>query len=132
MPATPARASGRHAGQCQQHPDGRGAQEGADHSPAQHEEPQEGAGQHRDLPELAEGSPRGMAEPAMAPIAAGPAPVRKDWTAGLARNRSKCRPPTRTKGNEGAKATTAASSPPPTPAGRIADDRDGLDHRIRG
>src|SRR6266704_2195116 len=58
----------------------------------------------------------GMAAPAIAPIAAGPAPVRKACTAALRRSRSKCRPAPRTTQNDGANATSEASSPPPTPA----------------
>ena len=64
----------------------------------------------------------------MAPMTAGPAPVRNAWTAPLVRSWSKRGPPTRTKRNEGANATNAARRPPPSPAGGVADDRHGLDH----
>ena len=60
--------------------------------------------------------PRGIADPAMAPITAGPAPVRNDCTETFVRIRSKRGPPTRTNTNDGANAMTAANRPPPTPA----------------
>ncbi len=57
-----------------------------------------------------------MADPAMAPSDAGPAPARKAWTRRLARSWSKRGPPASTKTNDGAKATAAASRPPTRPA----------------
>ena len=68
----------------------------------------------------------------MAPMTAGPAPVRNDWTATFARSRSKRGPPTedederRGEGDEGGE-QPAAESPR-----RVADDGDSLDHRARG
>ena len=58
----------------------------------------------------------GMAAPAMAPMAAGPAPPRKDWATRLVRSTPKWRAPTAIKTNDGENATSAASSAPPTPA----------------
>ena len=57
----------------------------------------------------------GTVDPAMAPIEAAPAPVRKPWAHALVRRRSNRGPPTRMKTNDGAKATKAASSPPAMP-----------------
>jgi hypothetical protein len=58
----------------------------------------------------------GIAEPRIAPIAAGPAPSRKAFAFTSARIRSKRSPPARMKANEGENATSAARRPPPTPA----------------
>src|SRR5581483_6744998 len=52
----------------------------------------------------------GIAEPRMAPIAAGPAPSRNARARGSVRSRSKLRPPASTKANDGVNATAAASS----------------------
>ena len=69
---------------------------------------------------------RVMAEPAMAPMAAGPAPSRKAralrWRA-IGRSGG---PPSRTNAKDGLNATATASRPPREPGGGVADDRDGL------
>jgi len=57
-----------------------------------------------------------MAEPAMAPMAAGPAPSRKARAFALARSWSKRRAPSRTNAKDGPNATAEASSPPVSPA----------------
>ena len=56
------------------------------------------------------------AAPKMAPMAAGPAPSRNDCAARFPRSRLKYLPPSRTKANDGVNATSAASSPPGSPA----------------
>ncbi len=58
----------------------------------------------------------GTAAPRIAPTAAAPAPSRNARARTSARRRSKRRAPASTKTNEGAKATAAASRPPPIPA----------------
>ena len=58
----------------------------------------------------------GMAEPRMAPIAAGPAPARKARARRSPRSRSKRLAPSSTKLNDGVKATTEARMPPASPA----------------
>jgi hypothetical protein len=57
-----------------------------------------------------------MAEPRIAPIAAGPAPSRNACAARLVRSTLKYLAPPSTNANEGENATSAATSPPPTPA----------------
>src|SRR5215472_10856787 len=57
-----------------------------------------------------------IADPTMAPMAAGPAPSRKARTLTSARNWSKRRAPSRTNANDGLNATIAASTPPTRPA----------------
>jgi hypothetical protein len=54
-----------------------------------------------------------MADPVMAPVTAGPAPVRNDSTALLPRIWSKREPPRSTNANDGAKAISSARIPPP-------------------
>lgn len=63
-------------------------------------------------------SARGMAGPAIAPIAAGPAPVRKLYTPRPWHSWSKWRAPTSTKTNDGANATTEATRAPSTCSAR--------------
>src|SRR5262249_33900768 len=60
--------------------------------------------------------PSGIVAPAIAPMAAGPAPVRNARTRALPRSWSNRDPPASTNANDGANATSEASSPPPTPA----------------
>ena len=59
---------------------------------------------------------REMAEPRMAPMAAGPAPSRNARALRSARRRSNLFAPSRTNVNDGVNATTEASSPPASPA----------------
>jgi hypothetical protein len=61
-------------------------------------------------------SASGIAAPTIAPIAAGRAPSRKLRTPALVRSWSKRSAPMRMNEKEGANATVAASSPPPSPA----------------
>ena len=63
-------------------------------------------------------SASGMEAPAMAPMAAGPAPPRNDCATRLVRSAPKCRAPSRMNTKDGANATSAASSAPPTPPRR--------------
>ena len=93
-----------------------GGEQPADDAAPGGEEPEQGAAEHRDLPEVTEGEAEGDGEPAMAPMTAGPAPVRNPSTVLFARIWPKRGPPRRTKKNDGAKAISAARSPPPTPA----------------
>ena len=60
-------------------------------------------------------SANGIAEPRIAPIAAGPAPSRNACARADSRSCWKWLAPSSTNVNEGAKAITAASAPPPTP-----------------
>ena len=76
--------------------------------------------------------PSGMAEPAIAPITAAPAPVRKAWTRVSARNRSKWGAPAMMKQNDGANATSAAKQATPETPGGVANDGHGLDDRSWG
>src|SRR5205823_5150294 len=61
-------------------------------------------------------SASGTADPRIAPIAAGPAPSRNARACAEARSRPNRAAPPRTNANDGANATAAASSAPPTPA----------------
>ena len=85
----------------------------------------------RRLPPVVEAPrPSGIAEPTIAPIAAGPGAVQeRPHVAGSRAAGRSGRAPSRTNANDGAKATSAASRPPPTPGRRVADDGDGLHHR---
>ena len=74
--------------------------------------------------------PRGMADPAMAPMTAGPAPVRNDVTVLFARIWSKRGPPTSTKTNDGVKATTVARARRRR-LGGVAHDSHRQDDRTR-
>ena len=73
----------------------------------------------------------GTAVPRIAPAAAGPAPPRKAVARSLSRRRWNPPTPSRTKANDGANATSAASSPPVRPARPVADGGDGVDDRAR-
>ena len=67
----------------------------------------------------------------MAPMAAGPAPVRNACALALARSRSKCEPPASTNTNDGVKATSDGQQPAAHPGGGVADHGHGLHHRAR-
>ena len=71
-----------------------------------------------------------MADPAMAPITAGPAPVKNDWIEPFFRICSRCGAPRSTNTKDGANAISAARSPRRS-LRRVPDDGDGLDDRAR-
>ena len=75
--------------------------------------------------------PSGIADPAMAPMTAGPAPVRNDSTELLARIWSKCGAPTSMKKNEGREDDQCCEETPAQTPGRVPDDSHRLDHRAR-
>ena len=78
---------------------------------------------------MRDGSASGIAAPAMAPMAAGPAPVRKPW-ARVRRISSKWRAPTRMKRTRGRR--LRGGQQPAADTGRgVADDRHGLHDRPR-
>ena len=78
------------------------------------------------MPEVSQLAPSGMADPAIAPITAAPAPVRKACCGGR-RNWSKREAPARMKQKDGAGAGGGEQTATET-AGGIADDRYRLDH----
>ena len=106
-----------------------GKEHGAHDPPTEHEKPGAGHGQDRSCHGSCRARASGIAEPAMAPIAAGP-PVRNAcricW-----RGCGRSGPPTSTNTNDGAKAMVAASGPGRQTAGGVADCGNGEHDRAR-
>ena len=95
---------------------------------AEHEQPDRRRDEHADLPPLREREPEGHRRTRDRADRRSARPVRNAWTPTRSRGGGRSRGPSaRTNANDGAKATTAASSAPPSPAGGVADDRDRLD-----
>ena len=65
----------------------------------------------------------------MAPMAAGPAPPRKDWANRFARSAPKWRAPARMNTNDGANAIERRQQRAAHAGGGVADDRHRLHHR---
>ena len=122
----------RSAREPDREPRERGQQQRDRHAAPRAEQEQRRAGEHRALPRL--GERRSRAAPPSRGWRRWPPARRRRGRRARARprrSRSKCRAPSSTKANDGAKATAAASSAPPTPAGGVADRRDRVDHRAR-
>ena len=80
----------------------------------------------------ASASARGMDAPAMAPMAAGPAPPRKDCATRLVRSAPKCRAPTEDEDERRRERDQRRQERAADARRRVADHGDGLDHRARG